>query len=339
MQDIVKKERKIYIDAIKGLGIILVLLFHGNVNTGYLAYLSIGYMSMFFVASGYTYKPAKTLGEEIKKKGKRLFIPYIVYGLFSVALFSAMELIHGEWSNFFQRLAGLLYSRFFIYPNGPVEDSVAMLGLTGNPPLWFLTAMFSAIVLAYVLSKTRYKVLFVVIFVALSVALSFTHFLLPWSLDTAFIFALFIFFGMNRKYGIDNVWKFVIGFALFAVLAVYNSSVNISIREYGQHGVLSIFLFFILGVLQTECISYCLQKIERLWLTKVLAYLGRISLTIMCLHLPILTKLDPYFFRVMSGVPDQVVHLLLIAFTLGVCVLFAMFCNRYKSKFPLLKWL
>lgn len=86
--------RIIWLDAVKGVGILLVMLSHfchiPNVFT-------VGYMPLFFVAAGLTYKPVTSYRETITKKGCRLLIPYIVYGLIGLAVATSYDYMSGTF--------------------------------------------------------------------------------------------------------------------------------------------------------------------------------------------------------------------------------------------------
>ena len=110
-------------------------------------------------------------------------------------------------------------------------------------------------------------------------------------MDTAPLGALFIysgfvckekmfFSGLNRKKLLGAVFLF----ALYAAAVWYNEGINMSIREYGAHPFLSPFLFVFIGI--SGSIIFCLacMVIEKIHLSSGFAYLGRLSLTILCCH-------------------------------------------------------
>ncbi len=74
--------RKKYIDAIKGFCIVLVLFSHAGGIPYIGRVLFACYMQVYFVIAGITYNDRKneTLSRFIRKKAKRLLIPYAIYG-------------------------------------------------------------------------------------------------------------------------------------------------------------------------------------------------------------------------------------------------------------------
>lgn len=117
-------------------------------------------------------------------------------------------------------------------------------------------------------------------------------FLLPWSLDTSYAGALLIICGKYIKdsiyFKITAVYDFI-SICILALLYVhivnFNGNNNLSVRIYGQHGVLSIFLFLMIGVLSTLLYGSFFRLAGNTIITKSFAFLGKISMTIMCSHL------------------------------------------------------
>ena len=71
----------------------------------------------------------------------------------------------------------------------------------------------------------------------------------------------------------------------YIILSNYNGEINMSVRVYGQRGILSIALFFVIGVCCT--LIYCIicRLLEQTILMKGLAFIGRNSIVILCSHL------------------------------------------------------
>ena len=74
------RKRIEYIDALKGVGIILVLMSH-MINCSYLTPLYGGFIPLFFVASGLTSSTIDITGNLLRKKAVRLLFPYFFYGI------------------------------------------------------------------------------------------------------------------------------------------------------------------------------------------------------------------------------------------------------------------
>lgn len=80
-------KRILWLDALKGIGIILVIISHANLDIPYLNYFTAGYIQLFFVIAGFTYKPNPQIVTLLRKKANRLLLPYFFYGLCTLSLF------------------------------------------------------------------------------------------------------------------------------------------------------------------------------------------------------------------------------------------------------------
>ncbi len=75
-----KTDRKQWLDAIKGVAIILVIMSH-TYGVPYLhQYLTACYMPLFFIASGYVFRNRE---KALAKKARQLLQPYLLWGGYS----------------------------------------------------------------------------------------------------------------------------------------------------------------------------------------------------------------------------------------------------------------
>ena len=78
-------KRLLWLDFGKAAGILIVLLVHAQCALGAVTfYGGMFYMPVFFVAAGYTYRQraGESFGDFIKKKAKRLLVPYLGRSVF-----------------------------------------------------------------------------------------------------------------------------------------------------------------------------------------------------------------------------------------------------------------
>lgn len=283
------KERVQWIDAVKGVGILLVILAHiSPISNKVFWYLTYGFMPIFFVMAGFTSKKVNGYSEAIKKKAKRLLIPYFVYGLLLIV---ASYLLFDN-TNIIQTLLGLAYGRYSVLPEG-AENVVPLLkGCLAVCPFWFLPCMFLAYLLLIIydnLGGQRY--ILISMAVVLTLLSVYKPILLPWSMDTCFMAFLFILSGrliskkMKRNKGKYDLPLCITCVAVYVLLCKFNPHVNFSIGKYGEHQIISVFLFFALGVAEPLAFSFLFRLIERTKLSYMFAYLGRHSLRLMCIHI------------------------------------------------------
>lgn len=290
-----KEERVVWLDALKGFGIIMIMLVHTGMMPSWSVLISAGYISLFFIASGFTFKQKENLEGEIKKRGKRLLTPYFFWGIIAVLITITLSYLQGKDPNIGGKVIGLLYSRHSLaYHIDSVHD-VPMLASASISPMWFLTALFTAYVLLLLLLRIENKQLqyvSVVLFIIISMALIFFPVLLPWSIDTAFVGALLIFWGMHKKHISVDMKRFVLCAIIYVGLVYFEKSINVSVRLYGGHGALSVITYILIGILETDLLITLLWKFEWTRVVKCLSWIGKFSLVLMCIHAPIYTILS-----------------------------------------------
>lgn len=279
-------KRKKWLDAVKGIAIILVVMSHTGSGVPYLhKYMIACYMPLFFIASGYVFKEMKGA---IQRKCTQLLLPYIGWAIFYLLVtcigHREIDLMKiGTW------IAGIIYSRFSLFELGPVPP-IRLLP-PGAAPLWFLTCM----VLSYLLFcplvrlKSRMIVALIIAYMGISVGFMFCPILMPWSLDTAFMGALFIYAGYllkNVQLNNNKIWiALLVCLPIYLVVSHINGDVNMSIRVYGNPGPTGLLLFGITGILGSVSYAAFFMLTCNTWLCSFFAYFGRLSLTVMCAHM------------------------------------------------------
>lgn len=304
-----------WIDTAKGVAIILVLIVHSSFwdfstshdNIKFIPFIRkclvvtiASYMPLFYFLSGYTYKPGTYV---LKLRFDRLIKPYLQWGTLCI-LISWLIADEGilRSGQYISPVLGLLYSRYSLFP---AESTNNILLLSENAqPLWFLTSLFTSFICFLPLIHFRkYQKHIIIAYLFITLALSFSPILLPWSIDTAPLGALFLFAGFTCKerklFFYLNKWLLFGAIPLLAIYVVavwYNGGINMSIRGYGEHPFLSPFLCTFIGISGSTLFCIVCMLIEKLHLCAPLAYLGRISLTILCCHsivYQLLNKLIP----------------------------------------------
>ncbi len=237
--------RKSWLDSAKGIGIILAVFSHcyGLMGNGY--YLIAGYMPMFFVLSGYLMKSDIPVSLEIRKRAESLLYPYVVYSTALILASMVYQLLRGSFSmmEVGKGFLGMLFSRFCLFPLGR-ERNIFFLS-SGNAPMWFLTALFLASVLTrfYLRADQNRKKYIIIGYCFATYFLAELPFLLPWSLDTAFIASIFMLLGFwLKRNGFETIEKRKLCFSMAILFPVYmfatryNGEINMSVRVYGSGG-------------------------------------------------------------------------------------------------------
>ena len=223
------KQRNTTIDYIKAIGVIGVMIMHLHAPIRYVAPIITNcYIPLFFICSGYTTSPDKTIN--LKRKCSSLMFPYIFYYLlfFILVLLGVIEPTRHE-------IIGFLYSR----------SEVAGINLQSLSigPSWFLTAMLSTFVLYKAMSYIKTSILSKAMLTG-TLGMLIAYFCkinLPWSLENAAMLLSYIYIGQMLRPHIVNqqkpMWIFI-PILIYVLLAIYNGYVGISLSEYGRNIVL-----------------------------------------------------------------------------------------------------
>lgn len=329
-------KRILWLDALKGIGIILVIISHSGLNIPYLNYLTAGYIQLFFVVAGFTYKPNLSIVTSLRKKASRLMIPYFFYGLCTLLLFC---MIGG--ANLKNGLEGLLYGCHSLqaFPNNGDD----LLLPKGTSPLWFLPAMFTAYILVCVVEKSENNKVISIVIILLQVGLALQPYLFPWSLDISVFFTLCILFGAlckNFFFTNKSLALFMVALFSYVLLIKTNGNVNLSIREFGNFGCLSLLLCFLIGIVYTFLLSFICRAFEVSVIVKYLGIIGKQSLRLMCIHYPIMIFVSDLLWHLhVKHIEGSVLFGIQIV-TIAVCaLLIQQLVVKCSSRFSLLKYL
>lgn len=335
-------KRKEWLDTVRGIGVILVMLAHSCGIPLVGGVLLASYMPMFFVATGYTYKNKSRV---MLLKAKRLLIPYFFYNTVCFLIYVVNGIFTGSLAidGILVNAIGILYSRYMLYV-GTAEENITFLNIS-NSPLWFLTALFVSFVLFETLQKmhAKWKSVLIACYLLISISLSNLPILLPWSIDTAFLGAIFIEFGcfLSRK-NIDGLSSknrlsiYTCCLLIYLPLVVINGQVNMSIREYGNIPHISVLLFLIIGISGSilyflTCIAFQGNVISR-----ILARIGTNTITILGIHMIVFEFID---FILPIELNPYLIAIVEIAVVLMLSSTLRYLFNTRFSKFTLAKYI
>lgn len=220
--------RNVTIDILKGIGIVLMVLGHMHFDDQYFGRIVYAFhMPLFFLVSGFLYKKPNNLFDYLKRKAKRLLVPYAVFA--TTYLFLSFCLSR-KVSTLFDGLKSLL-----VFPTQ---------GMPMESALWFLPAMFLCCVLYALLDKfVKSRMAFTAIISILTCIGCFyssvTDFRLPFAVGPAM--ASLGFYGLGQLWkcrqtelGILKKWISVGIVGLCAVgLACYLEPLNVRLEKWG----------------------------------------------------------------------------------------------------------
>lgn len=278
-------DRANYIDILKGLLIITVVLGHATDSAIMVFWF---HMPLFFIISGYLYKEPNDLFKWIIKKTKRYLIPYISY---------------------------FIFTSIFISRNMSIENVVKFFygGRMIAGVWWFTTCLLlSLIILTVIVKRISKKASVVIILICYMIGILESNFFisqdtisfplgfkLPWNVDVCLVSLLYLSFGYFSKEYITKIQSqprrkkmlcllisiiIIIILMLVNYLNIYNFKLDMKYSYYTNPVLVSIVPI---------CFGYILLifslYLNRTPLKKILSLLGRDSMAIMYLHVGILT--------------------------------------------------
>lgn len=324
--DFILNKRLDYLDAAKGIGILLIVLGHVSYQYGCISNLASYFkISIFYVISGYL-QSLSTKELSIKNKAKALLIPY--------AFFSAIYMI-------------ILISMSFIKGLNFLEIGVTLIdiiSLRGISTLWFLPSLLLAIIIHKIVSN---RVVRISMFVIIPLVLIFYSKLSPVKSEpqlslTYFLYCIIITLGKGIAaywfYEISYLWlnriiscsKFimirkVLSIASFMIMCVValllgNSQIDFNRMQLGVCPA----MFFVFGILFSFDIIICLEMVN--FKSKILQFFGINSLFIMCTHLPLfIVTISNKIIRMLiirSSEPQGIEYLMFVLFVfIAVCLI------------------
>lgn len=312
-----------WIDALKGIGIILVVFAHHKLPVALDTYIFSFHMPLFFFISGLLFdfwKHTSSAANFVKKRFRSLIVPYFGFALLTCLFYLLVDTGYqpGITNIDFFKASPVENIHSIVYALGPL--------ISYNPPLWFLTCLFITELLFYGFAKKYYaepgKLMFWLTAVGVMGYLYsvYVPFRLPWNADVALTAVVFYGAGnLFRKFlepgeqkllepqisqgsqpnsklrkGFLRIWKFFPGIFTLVNLLYFGyllhfptaEEMNMNVLKYGNF-----FSYYLLGFSGIFTFVYLFKSIGS---SKFLEYYGRNSLIVLALHFPvkdIITKL------------------------------------------------
>lgn len=300
-----KIKREQWLDVAKMVGILLVVYGHSSAGGPQsITYIYWFHMPLFFMISGYLFKPVNTFSElkfYIKKLAFRLLVPYCTY----LVLFS-------------------MYNLFLRAQEGPihlttlVNEGISLLiggrFITGiHGVFWYVTCLFITQILFAITclyckkNLTRFVVVIscylfahfeTINLVPLIGKSTFKDIVIPWNMDVAFLAIFFLGFGYFTKKFISAIPNYlgmlsIIGSIIFMCLYhISKLDYHLSLK-YLRYDHL--FLDAIIPITMCIAVLYLCQIIAKVQLIKPCTICGKESVTIMYIHLFANAVLSQFF--------------------------------------------
>jgi fucose 4-O-acetylase-like acetyltransferase len=323
-------ERRIWIDSVKGIAILLVVLGHIiPMDNPFCIWIYSFHMPIFFILSGLllSYRDDwkhKTIKEFVIKKMKSLLYPYFTLSAICV-------------------ICGTVYK-------GIAEGKIALfqtLTLSGYSAMWFLPALFIAEVFFCATNKkcNRWQVLVInVITIVIATLFSF----IGWRefpnkvvlhlfeiiniLIRALIASVFINLGFYCRRFMEKLFdsnKFIVGLIIFVAVAInlylcrFNTKVDLCNSIIGN----PLIYWINAAIASTAIILLSKKLLDR---KTVLTFFGKNSLVIMSTHLPLpIVKIGTKIIDTLFTTELYARYIMIFVLTIGIEIIVVMLVNRY----------
>jgi len=299
-----KIERETWLDVAKMIGILLVVYGHSTEGPKSITFIYWFHMPLFFMISGYLFKPVNTISElkfYIKKLALRLLVPYctylILFSLYNVVL--QLNASTFNLSNLLDEVGSLLIGGRFITGVHGVFWYVTCLFIT--------QILFSLICLYFKKNSTRLLIITSCYLLAHFETIKLVHefgkttfnqIAIPWNMDVAFLAVFFLGLGFFIKKLISSIPNYI-GISCFILSIIYMALYNLNKLDY--HLSLKylrydhLFLDALIPITMTIAVFYLCQKISNIKMIQSCTLLGKESLTIMYIHIFANAVLSQFF--------------------------------------------
>lgn len=275
-----------WIDSLKGIGIILVVLGHAAISPHLFGYIFSFHMPLFFFISGYlfSYERNPHFLKFVKSKARGLLIPYLTFALMGLGIWLAYSYLGAATSeiSILSAIKEILVSkRNFIF---------------FNVPIWYLTSLFTMVLFFYLLRK-YIRNDFVLIGVLLVIgSIGFIQFqtaaslhTLPWSFDATMFYMVFYGAGNLIKNHKDKIRLktpvYLTALTINLLFLVIPGLFNVFYAQRIPYGH-SVYVYFVAMFIAFCGILGYIYLSKKLTI-KSLKYLGKNSLVILGLHVPL----------------------------------------------------
>ena len=239
-------ERVDWVDTLKFIGILLVIL--GHINFPLNGFIYTWHMPLFFMVSGFFIKFETSFKDFIVKNFKRLMIPYFIFSI--IGLFMEMlkrYLLHREALDYVHEIKGIF-----------IDMDFAGLCNTYAFVLWFLPTLFFSRIFLYLI-KNNIPSLLLQSFAVVLLFMGSFYIGLPFGLDSALNSLIFVYAGnIIFEKRLPNILVFL-SFVLLVVIYLFGFNLNLDMasKVYSNK-----FLNVIWAVSFVYVLIFCIKSIR-----------------------------------------------------------------------------
>lgn len=294
-----------WIDSAKGIAILLVIIGHASLGRTDLFNFVYGiHLVVFFLLSGYTLKRKDITMSYVNDKFNRLMIPYF-YTCIAIIITDIINSIilnsnGGEIGVISNVIANDLVRSFFasgdIHSFGNVELGYRIGAIWFLPALFFSHLLFQML-LSYNLDD--YMLGCVTILLGTLGYILARFIWLPFSIQSSMMALPFLWVGFEtKKYNLLDQcrWQHYMIAQLILLVGIFLNYCNVSFVNAYMNDLFFSFVTGLAGSLLVYLLSVLMKK------DCFFSYIGKISLTVLCVHLYALETMGVYFERFLNRV-------------------------------------
>lgn len=317
-----EKERIIWVDTAKFLGIVMIYFLHTEISRGINSFICVFDMPFFYILSGFCWNREKYREMDflsfIKLKFNGLIIPYlriafcclVVWGLF----YNVLKI--GVNEAYFVQILKYLFG-ILVYSRGTIE------WLPNCSPIWFLTSLFIGEIIVFFILKCKNKsaiyILFFVIFIMAFLLSNGNK--LPYNIDNGFTAAPFILGGvfLKKKWYWINHRPIVVIIALITVSIVISYFIDYLGADYDGNKFKNFFITILCAFILSVTLIILISRIPNSYFLPIM---GKNTLFLMGYN---------YLFRSVGKVIAPEHSMILFGITLLLGILSVLLLNRYSK--------
>ena len=263
-------------DIMKGIGILSMVIGHSYVPAVLKDFIFTWHMPLFFIISGYFYK-SNPNREYIKKNVRQLIVPYIVTAIVIIGFSVCKDVIKGEPIKNNYIIGALIGNGSHHNPN---------FGEYNIGAIWFLLALcwcriIYNIMVNYIPNENHKNTTLIIM--SCSATYIGTIVFIPTDLLQGLQALLFFHIGYLWRCGkiqkINPIYLQIVISCFLCILSISSGSMSMVRCYYG---------FFPVNILAAVCITVGMYEfctiVGNNVISRFLAYCGRISLLILCVH-------------------------------------------------------
>lgn len=289
----------------------------------YIQMLYLG-MMMFFISSGYFFRPKRSAKENIVRRVKQLIIPIVVGLIVLPTILYVYLTLLGQgptWEDLYPSYKAVLGGVLVFQPYMGYDPSIIVGMCFVYNGYYFLQLMLVAFVLFYlladkVLDDPKKLIISIVVLIACTALLvEFVNMRLPFYAQLSPLAAAFMLFGaaIGKKGLLEwleasslknpKLWVFfIVSLALGALMVfVLPTGTGFDAMVFGDYGGWSAYSYFLAAVFTNMALLFLGSLFARIpLLNKALATAGRHSIAIICLHIFVIKLMMAPFHELMS---------------------------------------